>query len=100
MSEQLVKRLRANTDPGGCDLHNAADRIEELEVALRKAQEALNHASAALVFMRVKGSVAIAGFVRDSKERTPVVEMLDRIDDSIVVVRAAIAEIEKVLWEP
>ncbi len=58
---------------------------DELVSALEKASEAL-------VFMRVKGSVAIAGFVRDTGARAPVVEMLDHLDVAIVGVRAAVAK--------
>lgn len=49
--EDLVKRIRADTDPGGCDLYNAADALEALlidrdalRVNLEKATKALENA--------------------------------------------------------
>ena len=68
-------------------------KYKALETENAKLREALINSRDALVYMRRVGSIAIAGFVRRNPTgRDDVVKMLDKLDDAIVSVCAALGK--------
>lgn len=72
---------------------DAAAAIIRLRGEKDELRAALVNSRDTLVFMRVRGSLAIAAFVRGTSDRRErVVEMLDRLDDTIAAVCTALKE--------